>query len=339
MSLNAMAQRRLRIDADRAIERIEAFIRRVCRDHGASGALVGLSGGVDSALLAALAVRALGRRAVHVVHLAAPGVDPAARESARRIADQLGLELAVIDTASALRRRGLCRSRLQRALGFLPRGTVRAALRLYRLAEGEPWFVSRLRRGDLAGRPFARLAMPLAIEPVSAAQKARHRHRREILEARAEALGAVLLGAGNRSELLTGFFTVGAIDDVPVSPLLGLYKTQVRQLAGHVGLPRSVCRRLAASGAVGRVTDEMAMAASYAAIDLVLDALESGTPGGDGRLGGLEPEIARRILLMHRLSAWKRTSPHLPPPADGSLDGGLRVDAEASAGTSVGPRA
>ncbi len=325
MSLRAAAERELRIDALRACRRIEAFIRRVRDDRRASGVLIGVSGGVDSALLAGLAVRAVGSGGVHVAFLASPDLAPAGMAGARTVADWLGLDLEVIDTEPALRRRGFYGPWLVRFLNFSPPGSVGPLLRLYQHLTGETEFVSGLRRGDFGGRSLTGLAFRAAVERVLAVQHGRHVHRREVLEGRAAALGAVLVGAGNRSELLTGYFTPGSIDDCPISPLLGLYKTQVRQIAAHVGVPAAIRRRPPSAGGVGGIGDEQVMAASYAAIDLVLDAMDRGGSGERAVRLGVEPETVRRVRQMHRLSAWKRTTRHLPPPADGGIGGGLRT--------------
>ena len=76
MTLAERAEQVLAIDAGRAVERLVDYIRRARDPHCAGGVLMGLSGGLDSAVLASLAVRALGRELVHVVFLGERDTDP-----------------------------------------------------------------------------------------------------------------------------------------------------------------------------------------------------------------------------------------------------------------------
>jgi len=71
------------------------------------------------------------------------------------------------------------------------------------------------------------------------------------------------LGTANRSEYLVGWFVKDGIDDLPFSPLIGLYKTQVRQLSEFLGLPFKIRNRLASPDMVKGITDEFALGISY----------------------------------------------------------------------------
>jgi len=87
----------LRLDPALAVTTLESFIRDAIQTAGAKGVAVGLSGGVDSALAAALATRALGADAVHALSLPYRTSNPDSAKDAASVAASLGLELRTID--------------------------------------------------------------------------------------------------------------------------------------------------------------------------------------------------------------------------------------------------
>lgn len=97
MSVREEIARRLELNAPLATRVLESFIVDACRTVGAAGVVVGISGGVDSALATALAVRALGPERVEALFLPYRTSDPASGDDARSVAATLGLELREID--------------------------------------------------------------------------------------------------------------------------------------------------------------------------------------------------------------------------------------------------
>lgn len=81
-------------------EKRVAFIREQILDKGLGGAVVGISGGIDSAVTAALCVRALGRDRVIGVWLPAYSLDVHA-EDAKKLAEAINLNLVTISVSSA----------------------------------------------------------------------------------------------------------------------------------------------------------------------------------------------------------------------------------------------
>jgi NAD+ synthase len=142
---------------------------------------------------------------------------------------------------------------------------------------------------------------------------ARHIHRRRILEREATIQNLLLIGAANRSELLIGWFVKGGVDDLPIQPLSGLYKTQVRQLAAFLGLPDKIRTQAPSPDMVKGITDEFALDIPYSKIDLALCYLEHRASIDDLA----ELEITKRELSlvhkMNQLSKWMRESPNEPP--------------------------
>jgi len=133
------------------------------------------------------------------------------------------------------------------------------------------------------------------------------------------------LGTANRSEYLVGWFVKDGIDDLPFSPLIGLYKTQVRQLSEFLGLPFKIRNRLASPDMVKGITDEFALGISYTALDIILDGLDRSLPNEQIAAAGVSKEQISHVRRMNQLSAWKRTNKPLDRPADGGIAGGLRI--------------
>jgi NAD+ synthase len=97
MILKTEVAARLRLNAELAVETLAHFLRDGVTQAGAKGLVVGISGGVDSALAAALAVRALGAEAVHAFFLPYRESSPQSRLDAEAVAGTLGLALRTID--------------------------------------------------------------------------------------------------------------------------------------------------------------------------------------------------------------------------------------------------
>lgn len=97
MSQREELRARLRLDPELAVRTLSSFIQDATQTAGAQGVVVGLSGGVDSALAAALATEALGAGAVHAFFLPHRTSNPDSARDAAKVAAELGLELRTID--------------------------------------------------------------------------------------------------------------------------------------------------------------------------------------------------------------------------------------------------
>lgn len=120
---------------------------------------------------------------------------------------------------------------------------------------------------------------------------------------------ALPLGTGNKSERLLGYFTWHADDSPPVNPIGDLFKTQVWDLAHHLGVPRVIIEKPASADLVPGRTAESDYGISYAKADRVLNWLLNGyTPA---ELAGRGFDAAEVELVRKRLDGthWKRKLP------------------------------
>jgi len=237
---------------------IEFLRAEVCERRSFERAVIGLSGGVDSAVVAFLAAKALGKDNVWAFMLPYRTSSPESLAHAQLVADALGIHTRTIEITAAVD-------------GYL--------------AAAEP-DADPQRRGNV----MARMRMIVLFD-------------------QATKLRALPLGTGNKTERLFGYFTWHADDSPPINPLGDLFKTQVWELARHLGVPRPIIEKPATADLARGQTDEGDLGIAYLKADRVLFALLRGLKPADiMRSGYSEAEVAlvaRRLASTH----WKRRLP------------------------------
>jgi NAD+ synthase len=315
----------LRIDTDQAIDDISKYLIGIVNREHSDGLILGLSGGLDSSVLAALAVRALGSEAVSVVYLFDRDSDSVIASNARLVADSLGLKLEVMDITEDMSKLGIYAPIFMKLLR-LSKIVARVSSGTYKLICGETPFRSTLRvGGGEALKPwYKRLMFNLTMFHVDNGFTHRHVFRRAIVERLAEERNLSLIGAANLSECEVGWFVKDGIDDLPVQPMTGLFKTQVRQLAKALDLPESVCTQLPSPDMAKGVTDEFGIDHDYKDVDIVIDGFDRGLSDEDITVMGIPRKEIADIRELMRLSGWKRQSPHESPPVTGKFGSEIR---------------
>lgn len=151
------------------------------------------------------------------------------------------------------------------------------------------------------------------VDAYADAQEGMDWRRRGNLQARArmmvvfdkmKAYDALPLGTGNRTELLFGYFTEHGDDAAQIQPLLDVFKTQVWQLAEHLGVPEQIVHKAPSAGLEPEQTDEGDFGFGYAVADLVLAHLEAGFD--DAAIRGLGVEQAQINAVRNRVRASHR---------------------------------
>lgn len=323
---NGMAEHSLTIDAEQTKQRIVAYLQDVVRRERSEGLLLGLSGGIDSAVLAALAVAALGPESVHLAYLFDRDSDTSVRANAVLVADRLGVELEVQDITAEMHKRRIYAPLFMRALTLSAR-LNRWIQNSYNLFCGETPFKSTLRVGSGERlRPWhKRLMFNNTMYYVDQSYSERHIHRRKLLEEKAKQENLTLIGAANRSEFEVGWFVKDGIDDLPVQPLSGLLKTQVKQLCFSLGLPEAVCSQAPSPDMTKGISDEFGIGHSYQIVDIVVDCLDMKLSDDEIASRGISQGELDDIRDLMRLSDWKRESPHENPPVEGRYDSPIRL--------------
>jgi NAD+ synthase len=236
------------------------FIRDQVEAAGAKGAVLGISGGLDSATVAFLAVRALGKDRVLCLLLPEAGVTPKEDvEDARKVASILGIEAEEIDISQVLRS----------YFAVLP-------------AKAAPAVVN----GNLKARV-----------------------RMSILYWHANLLGRLVLGTGNKTEILLGYSTKFGDSAADILPIASLYKDEVRDLARRLGVPDRILDKAPTAGLWPGQTDEGELGISYQDANAILRGLEERRSRND-----LAAEFGReKLALVEGRIAAGRHKRELPP--------------------------
>jgi NAD+ synthase len=257
------------LDCPRAVDAICDFIRRMMEQSQAKGVVLGLSGGVDSSLTAALCVRALGKDRVLGVLLPAAFTPSQDTADARDLAAQLGIPTEVVDI------QGICDA-FMASLGV-----------------GQP------------DEPATRRAVA----------NVRARIRMILLYYYANRFNYLVAGTSDRSELLIGFFTKHGDGGADFLPISGLYKTQVRALARHLGIPQRMANKPSNPQLYPgqKLTDELPL--TYRDLDPLLVGLFDLhlTPDAVSRRTTIPPTIVQDVLRRFHVSAHKRAPPPTAP--------------------------
>ncbi|MBM4402926.1 MAG: NAD+ synthase [Candidatus Cloacimonetes bacterium] len=239
-------------------QRTCTFIRQYLKQSGLSHLILGLSGGIDSAVSAALCVRALGAELVRCVMLPYRTSNPSSLADAREMADRLGAQYQVIDITPMVD-------------PYLDKYAPEA---------------NNLRRGNL----MARIRMSVLYD----------------LSARYNAL---VVGTSNRSELLTGYFTQHGDGASAFEPIGHLYKTEVKELAPHLGVTKAIINKKPSADLWQGQTDEEEMGISYAELDEILWLLTENDPSLMKIDNGIALNKIDKVKKMISQTQYKRRLP------------------------------
>ncbi len=270
----------LKIDPEQEIEKIAQVIRKTVRSAmRRKGAVVGVSGGIDSAVCAALSVRALGSG--NVLALLMPERDSSA------ISKRLGRELAgafsipcIEEDITPILEGARCYERQLEAIRhvFPEYGEGwKNKIVLPSLLDGDRLNVSRLTVQTPEGEyKTERLPMEQYCQLV-AATNFKQRIRTMMEYYHADRLNYAVCGTPNRLEYDQGFFVKGGDGLADFKPIAHLYKTQVYQLARALGVPDGICSRTPTTDtySLEQTQEEFYFALPYGKMDICLHSFNN----------------------------------------------------------------
>jgi len=254
-------QNPLHIDTDLARKIIVGFIETEITRAGFSRAVLGLSGGVDSALSCLLTAEALGPENVLALRMPYKSSSPESLEHAQLIIDQSGvqeLSIPITDMVDAYLEK------------FPDAGQIRS------------------------GNVMARVRMI-------------------ILYDQSAAFNGLVVGTGNKTEILLGYTTLYGDSACAINPIGDLYKTQVRQLAYAVGVPEVIITKPPSADLWASQTDEEELGLTYEEVDQLLFLLvDHRYSAEDCVTAGFDGDFVKDVLERIRRTQFKRV---LPPIA------------------------
>lgn len=276
----------LDLDVDAEISTIAESIRISVTQHSRRrGAVVGVSGGIDSAVCAALCVRALGPDRVFVLFMPEEESSDDSLRLGQQLAETLGVQ-STIEEISGTLRGARCYERQQEAIRtvFPDYGPGwKCKLTIPSILDGDRLNVSRIVVEDPAGEVrSARLSAKAYLQMV-AATNFKQRIRTMMEYYFADSLNYAVCGTPNRLEYDQGFFVKGGDGLADIKPIAHLYKTQVFALAAALGVPQEICERTPTTDtfSMPQTQEEFYFALPYPTMDLCLFAHNGGIPAAE----------------------------------------------------------
>jgi len=294
-------QEKLAIDPEQVCQDVHSLLSDKLEAMGRDGILIGLSGGLDSAVVAYLARRSVGAENLTLLNMPDRDSKKIHRQHARLVAKELGVALKVKSLTATLRAAGLYRSL---PIGLVPgqrfkRSLVQWGKKVAGLESSKNLLAERLR--PTSGSWLAK---------GNAYATSKHRMRMVFLYHYAHTFNLLVAGAANKTELLTGTFSQWGCDQcADVMPILHLFRSQLLPLAEYLGLPEAVRNKAADPDVLPGVDDKGDLLGTFELADQILWGLENGIP--EGQLSNSFGEaLVARIKSLYELSRPMREAPY-----------------------------
>jgi NAD+ synthase len=282
------------------------------------GLVVAISGGIDSSLCAALAVRAIGPKKVFGLLMPERDSSSSSTQRGLQLAQHLGIAHEVFDIAPALAALGCYQQRddaMRRVFAeygpswkskIVIAGGLTGGINHFKLVVATPDGVQREAR--LPAREYLQIV---------AATNFKQRVRKTMDYFHADRLNYAVVGTPNRLEYDQGFFVKVGDGAADLKPIAHLYKTQVYAMARALGLPEAICTATPTTDtySLAQGQDEFYFALPYAQMDLALWAMNHGVPAELlGAALGMGRAAAERVYA--DIGAKRRAAQYLHAPAE-----------------------
>jgi NAD+ synthase len=303
------AEEAMRIDAARVAERIVDFVRLSVDDYQRDGVVIGMSGGLDSSVVASLAARALGPERVQALLLPERDSSPDSKTDALLEIERLRIEHREVSLTPMLSAMGIYGLVPLRFLG--PRGLKAAIVQHQHRVQTKALGEMPFRAGLLGTRDLGEKKE--IIDAGNAYARVKHRMRMVTLYYYADLENRLVLGTTNRSEALIGFVVKWGDNVADVEPILPLYKTQLRQLARYLGVSEAIIDKAPSPDLLPGIVDGVALGMDYDTLDRILWGLDQGW--SEERIVGalrVSTEQVEHVLEMRRRSEHMRQLPPQP---------------------------
>jgi NAD+ synthase len=274
----------LDLDVEKETERIVEGLRQsVYHTLHRQGAVLGISGGIDSSVVLALCVRAFGTERIVALLLPEGESDPESATLGQMVADNYGVPTLTEDISGALEGFGCYRRRneaIQQLFPYFGPGWGAKITLPGNLLERETLNVFYLTVTSPEGEAFTKRLPPKQYLQIVAASNFKQRSRMAMLYYHAELHNYAVIGTPNKNEHLLGFFVKHGDAGIDVSPIGHLFKTQVYQLARYLGVPEEIQKRPPTSDTYpgGSTQEEFFFRLPFDILDTIWLGYEQGIP-------------------------------------------------------------
>ena len=308
----------LELDYARATEKITTALKSIIsRTFKRRGIVVALSGGIDSSVVGALCVRALGKD--RVFGLLMPEKDSAAETLplSRLITEHLDIQTAHEDITDILQAVGCYRRRDEAIKSVIDeyQPDYKCKIVLPSVIEDDKYRIFSVIVESPQGKQIKARLTPAAYLGIVAASNFKQRVRKMLEYYHADRLNYAVSGTPNRLEYDQGFFVKLGDGAADIKPIAHLYKTQVYQLAEFLGVPEEIRRRPPTTDtySMPQSQDEFYFSLPYDKMDLCLYGKNHNIPADQvGNVLGLTPVQIERIY--HDIENKRNTTKYLHTP-------------------------
>lgn len=289
------------LDCAAEVERTaEAIREQVLGKLKRRGAVVGISGGIDSAVVTALCARALGPDKVFGIFMPENDTSDDALHFGRLLAQAMGVNAVVEDIAPALTGLGCYTRQVEAIQTVLPEFGAgwKFKLVLPSILDTERLNITRLTVQDPAGQTQTLRLSGAAYLQIVAATNFKQRVRKMMEYYHADRLNFAVAGTPNRLEYDQGFFVKQGDGAADFKPIAHLYKTQVYQLAEYLGVPQEIRRRAPTTDtfSLPQSQEEFYFALPHDRMDLCLYAFNHGVGAEEAAaVVGISPAQVERV--------------------------------------------
>jgi NAD+ synthase len=288
----------LSINCVESISKIEGFIKDKVESLNRKGVALGLSGGLDSTVVAYLAVRSLGNQKVFGLFLPERDSSPESEKDAILVADKLGMKLEVKSLTISLKNLGAYSTPAAKTMKS--KLSTRLLQQALSKVLGRSLFLENLKGSSNN-----------LMNQVIAFYRIKHRMRMVALYQFAESHNLAVLGCANKTERMTGFFVRYGDDSADILPIVHLYKTQVQQLGEYLGIPERIQEKAPTPDLFPGLTDEELMGIKYKELDPILHYLDKNVPPEEiSQLLSLPLEKVEYVQQIIKFSTHLRETPY-----------------------------
>ena len=305
---------------DRIVQHLQDFIHKQVYDNFRKrGIVVGISGGIDSAISAKLCCNAVGKENVLGIILPEKESNPQSQEFAKKYCEKLGIKYEIEDITSILDSSEIYQIREKIVKKYFPDYNQSCKYRIVfsENFDSDGLSIPYLEVND-GNNQIHKIKLSLNdYFTITAATNIKHRIRMTRLYFHAEKNNFLVCGTTNKAEFQQGYFVKYGDGGVDIEPLANLYKTQIYQLGTYLDIPNEIIERKASpdTWSFDVSDEEFFYSLPYEIIDLILFAKEKSVTLSDicSTLDLKEEKVKRILNSIERKLQASKTTRIFPP--------------------------